>query len=67
MENVSIIEIYAVRRPLFRFDEVADFAEHGSQTSPSMGLGVDYRIKGRRIVDKQIGIIMFYENGTEFR
>ena len=29
MENVSVIEFYAIGRPLFKFDEVADFAERG--------------------------------------
>jgi len=30
MENVSVVEFYAIGRSLFKFDEVADFAERGN-------------------------------------
>jgi len=39
MENVSVVEFYAVRRPLFKFDEVADFAERGVNQTQSNALG----------------------------
>jgi hypothetical protein len=33
MENVSVVEFYAIGRSLFKFDEVADFAERGAPGS----------------------------------
>jgi len=44
MENVSVIEFYAIGRSQFKFDEVGDFAERG----PKLNGGNNYDLHGNK-------------------